>query len=210
MSSRRPGALASSCRAASHWRCCSRACSARSRRNGSHARSACDLHRWGCSTPSGPGVWRPPPELSTVECSRIASRRPSARALSCPAASHWRCFSRASCARSRCNGSDARSACDLHRWGDSTPSGPGSWRPPPELRAVALYRISSRRPGARTLSCRAASHWRCFGRACSARSRCNAITRGARVTSIDGATAQSVGLGDGARTLSSALLLSSA
>ena len=115
----------------------SRDCSARSRCTGSHARSAGDLHRWGHSTPSGPGGWRPPPELRHRR-SIVPSAAPSRRARSIvPCRSHWRCSSRDCSARSRCTGSHARSAGDLHRWGHSTPSGPGGWRPPPELRTVA-------------------------------------------------------------------------
>ena len=64
--SRRPSAGALLCRAVSHWRCSSRGSRARSRRTGSHARSAWYLHRWGYSTPSGPGGWRPLPEHGTV------------------------------------------------------------------------------------------------------------------------------------------------
>jgi len=93
---------------------------------GSHARSAWYLHRWGYSSPSGPGGWRPPPGLGTVASWCLVSRRPSARALSCRAASHWRRSSCGSSARSRCTGSHARSAWYLHRWGYSTPSGPGA------------------------------------------------------------------------------------
>ena len=44
---------------------------------------------------------------------------------------------------------------DLHRWGYSTPSGPGGWRLPPELGAVAAWCLVSRCPSAHALMCRA-------------------------------------------------------
>ena len=81
-------------------------------------------------------------------------RRPGAHALSCRAVSHWQGSSRASRAHSRCTGSHARSACDLHQWGHSQPSGPGGWRPPPELSTVASECLAPRCPGARAPSCR--------------------------------------------------------
>ena len=56
-------------------------------------------------------------------------------------------------------------------------------------------------PSARALSCHAVSHWRC----CPAHVHAAlAITRGARVTSIDRATAPGAGLGAGAGLSSSA------
>ena len=114
----------------------------------------------------------------TVASWCLVSRRPSARALLCRAASHWRCSSRGSSARSRCTGSHARSAWYLHRWGYSTPSGPGGWRPPPELGTVASWCLVSRHPSARALLCHAASHWRCSSsRGSSARSRCTVRAR---------------------------------
>ena len=64
---------------------------------------------------NGPRAHRLPVALSAVASSCSASRRFGARALSCRAASHWRCSSRAYSARSHCNGSHARSACDLSR-----------------------------------------------------------------------------------------------
>ena len=170
--SRRPSARALLCRAASHWRCSSRGSSARSRCTGSHARSTWYLHRWDYSTPSGSGSWRPPPELGTVASWYRVSRRPSARARLCRAASHWRCSSRSSSACLRCTGSQDRSAWYLHRWGYFTASGAGGWRPPPELGTVAAWRQVSRRPSARARLCRAASHWRCSFRGSSACLRC--------------------------------------
>ena len=63
---RRTGARALSCPAVPNWRCSSRTSSANPRCCGIHARSACDLHRWGSSARRAPGGWRLPPELSTV------------------------------------------------------------------------------------------------------------------------------------------------
>ena len=149
---RRPGARALSCRAASHGRCYSRACSSRLRCCGSHARSASDLHRWGHSAPSGPGGWRPPFELRTVAPSYLSPRCPGVRTLSCRAAALWRNFCRASSALSRCNGGHAWGTCDLHRWGHSTHSEPWGWRPPPVLSTVVSRCLPPCRLGARALS----------------------------------------------------------
>ena len=160
---------------------------------GSHARSAWYLHRWGYSTPSGPGGWCPPFELSTVASWCLAPRRPSARALLCRAASHWRCSSsRGSSARSHCTGSQAQSAWYLHRWGYSTPSGPGGWCPHPELGTVASRCLVSRR-SARALYCAVPPHT--GGALAVARARARAamaVTREARGTSIDGVSFSSV------------------
>ena len=112
---RRTGACALSCHAVPTWQCSSRASSASTRCCGSHASSAHDLHRWDRSARSGPGGWRPLVDISTVVSRSSASRRTSARALSCRAVPLWLCFSRASSARPRCCGIHARSARDLHR-----------------------------------------------------------------------------------------------
>ena len=92
-------------------------------------RSACDHHRWGHCTRSGPGGWRLPPELTTVALRFLVSCRTGARALSFRAVPHWRCSSRfravprgwcssrASSARPHCSGIYMRSVCDRHRWG---------------------------------------------------------------------------------------------
>ena len=128
-------------------------------------RSAWYLHRWGSTSPSGPGGWRPPPELGTVASWCLVSRRPSARALLCRAASHWRCSSsRGSSARSHCTGSHARSVWYLHRWGSTSPSGPGGWRPSPELGTVASWCLVSRRPSAPAASSNSNSKERELGK----------------------------------------------
>ena len=155
-----------------HWRWSSRASSARLRCCGSHPRNACDRHRWGQCARSGLGGWRPPPELSIVALCHLAAYRNGARALSFRAVPHWRWSSCASSARPRCCGSQARSARDLYRCGLSAWSGLRRWRPPPELGAVALKRLASRRTGARALSCHVVLNWRRSSRASSALPRC--------------------------------------
>ena len=105
-------------------------------------------------------------------CATQCRAVPGTRALSCRAVPLWRCSSRASSARSRCCGSHARNVREPHRQRHSTRSGPGGWRPPPELGTFARWCLAPRRIGACALSCRNAPHRRCCTRASSARSRC--------------------------------------
>ena len=86
LASRHTGARALYCRVAPHWRCSSRSSSARPCYCGSHASSACDLHRWDHSARSGFRAWRPHPELSTIALYGLALRRRRTRSTSpcCP------------------------------------------------------------------------------------------------------------------------------
>ena len=115
LASRRTDARFRSCHAVRHCRCSSDTSSTLPRYCGIHARSMCDLHRWGHSAWSGLGGWCSPPELGTVASYCLASRRAGARSLSFRAVPHWRCSSRASSARPRCCGIPERSSCDRHR-----------------------------------------------------------------------------------------------
>ena len=141
----------------------------------------------GYSPPSGPGGWRPPPELGTVALWCQVSRRPSARALLCRAVSYWRWPSRGSSTRPALHWQSHAKHVVPPSMGYSPPSGPGGWRPPPELGTVASWCQVPRRPSARALLCRAVSYWRWPSRGSSTRARAAlAVTREARGTSIDG------------------------
>ena len=146
--------------------------SARPRCGGTHARSSCDLYRWGHSAWRGLRGWCQPRELSAVTPQCRVSRRTGAHALSCRAVPDWGCSSRASGARPTCWGSHARSACYRHRWVRIALSGPGGWCPPFKLGTVALHCPASHCTSARAVTCRGVLHWRCSGRASSAHPRC--------------------------------------
>ena len=146
--------------------------SARPRCGGTHARSACDLHRWGRSARCAPGGLRLPPELSMVVSWCREPHHTGARALYCRDVQPWLCSGRASIARPRCCGSHPTSASGRYRSGGPARSGPGGCNPPFEHGTIGAYYLAPRRTGARGLSCRAFVHWRCTSRTSSARPRC--------------------------------------